>query len=751
MRRLAGSVIALTVICGAMSAPDGVDPSAFPSKTSPVDGSWLTRAGAPDATAARDAVARAQAIREETADRAPALGATPWEFVGPSNIGGRVVDLAVHPTIPNLIFVASAGGGVWKSADAGLTFSAAWPTDQTQSMGALAISADGSTLYAGTGEANPGGGSLTFPGTGVYRSLDNGDSWTAAGLADGARIGRLAVDPRNAHHVLAAVAGDLFTPGGDRGIYRTTDGGASWTQTLAGENATTGGIDIAVDPTNPDRVYAALWDHQRVPGERRYQGAGSSVHRSVDGGQTWQKLAGGLPSGEHVGRIGLAVSASPTVVYADIAGPNGSLIAIYASPDGGTNWASRGSKNAGGSTFEWWFGRIWVDPLQPLHLFRASIDLQESFDGGDSWIPHPSVVGNLQGDVTTLHADQHAMVWDPLVPNRVYLGNDGGVYRGHLVQNAVSWIKGGDQPFTQFYSVDVAEDDPSRIVGGAQDNGSNRSFRYTGVTPTWNRYNGGDGEATLISPRDHNLVYACSQYGACARSTTAGEVMNSMNGGQGTSNWFSPLVFDPSDPRVMYWGGQRVVRSQNDGGSWTAFSPLLTTNVGGEYPWGTITTIAVAPSDPGVLLVGTDDGRVWRRGNTGWGQLSGLPALWVSRVAFDPDDADIGFVALSGYRAGDGGAHLYRTDDAGETWRAIGGGLPPAPINDIVTTPQGLLVAADVGVFVSTDTSVADPAWLGVGAGLPLTPISDIRYHAPTDAVYAATFGRGMWRVVLPD
>ncbi len=235
------------------------------------------------------------------------LAAARWKFVGPTNIGGRVVDIAVDPVAADTIYVASATGGVWKSTDKGARFTSIWPATNTQAMGALVITSTG-TLFAGTGEANPGGGSITYGGSGIYRSVDGGATWQVVGLTDSGAIGRLAVDPTNSQHIFAAVAGDLYNPGGERGVYESTDGGTTWNQVLAGDNDTTGAIDLAIDPTNPNRVFAAMWDHLREPDLRTYGGVGSGVYRSTDGGTTWQRLAGGLPAASAtIGRIGVAL------------------------------------------------------------------------------------------------------------------------------------------------------------------------------------------------------------------------------------------------------------------------------------------------------------------------------------------------------------------------------------------------------------------------------------------------------------
>ena len=683
------------------------------------------------------AAAEAAAIGEETADADPALAEAAWSLVGPRNIGGRIVDVVVDPVLPDTVYVAAATGGVWKSTDAGATFQTAWPDDLTQSLGALAIASDG-TLYAGTGEANNGGGSVVYGGSGVYRSRDRGETWELVGLEDSGTIGRIAVDPANPSRVFVAATGNMFVPGGERGLYRSLDGGDTWELVLPGENPTTGAVDVAIDPQNPQRVFAAMWERIRFPDLRVYGGVGSGLFRSDDGGATWQRLAGGLPAQSlSVGRIGVAIAPShPNVVYAIVIQTSGSFQGFYLSLDGGSTWVQQPGTQVGGtqSSFGWWFGRIYVDPANPLHVYVHGVQLAESQTAGVSWV-------NASG----VHADQHGMAWDPKVPGRVYLGNDGGFYRSDSNGSASGWVEATDQPFTQFYSLDVSEQDAARVVGGAQDNGCLRSWGGS----DWNGYGCGDGLATLINPQNQDQYYGCSQYGSCGR-------YGGGSFGSTTSNrrgWFTPLVFDPNDPSVMYYGGNRLNRSTNGGGSWTAISPDLTGGPGRDtsYPFGTMTTIAAAKSDPNVVYVGTDDARVWRTTDLGatWDRLDNpeLPQRWVTRVAVDPADADVAYVTFSGFRNGEDDAHVYRTADGGATWEPIGAGLPNAPVNDVILVGEEIVVATDVGVYLTRDLG---ETWLRVGSGLPLAPVHDIRYQAATGSVSAATFGRGIYRVTLP-
>ena len=709
--------------------------------TGPEDGyvsERVTKGGIPAGALAR-AGAQAQAVAAQTLLRDPAATRLRWKFIGPTNVGGRVLDVAVDPNAQNTIYVATASGGVWKSTDGGATMKQAWPNKNPQPTGAIAAASDG-TLYAGTGEAGPGGGSITYSGPGMFKSVDGGKTWAKAGDMPSPVVGRIVIDPTNPNVIFVAGTGDLFNPGGGRGVYRSIDAGSTWTRVLKGDNGTTGAVDLAMDPTNPDTIYAAMWDHKREPDLRTYGGVGSGVYRSTDGGDTWSRLTNGLPAAsKDIGRIGIALSPStPSRVYAIVISTNGSFQGFYRSNDSGDSWTKLTASGLSGSqsSYGWWFGRIWVDPANKDRVFVAGVSLELSTDGGNSF-----------GISSGVHADQHAMVWDPKQPGRVYLGNDGGEYHSDTNGNSGGWTHATYEPFTQFYSVDVSEQDHTRVVGGAQDNGTLRSWA------NWADYTGGDGEEALIDPTNQNNIYGCSQYGVCSRSTNGG-TSSAPFGSMASSrfNWFTPVQFDPSNPQVIYAGGNQLNRSTNGAQTFTAISPDLTGGPGRDpqYPFGTITTVAASKTNSQEIFTGTDDGRLWYTTNLGgsWTQAtdSDLPGFWVSRVAVDPSNAQVAYVTYSGYRAGNDAAYVLRTGDGGATWSNISGNLPKAPVNDIVVAGSTLYVATDVGVYRTKDGGAT---WSTLGKGLPSVPVDDIELDASTNELFAGTFGRGMWRVAL--
>jgi hypothetical protein len=694
---------------------------------------------------ALDAAYRAAQEQSTRVARSALVAAAAWQPLGPSNIGGRITDIVVDPVRADTVYAGAATGGVWRSVDGGRTFNSTWPATITPSIGALAITSGG-TLYAGTGEGNPGGGSVTFPGNGVYRSTDGGATWASAGLAGSDRIGRIAVDPTNPNRLFAAATGSLFVPGGVRGLYRTTDAGAHWQLVLPGANGTTGAIDVAIDPSNPNRVFAAMWDHKRQPEGRTYGGVGSGLFRSTDGGATWTRVAGGLPgASSNLGRMGVAIARSnPNRMYAIAADTTGNFTGFWTSTNGGTSWTritNTSFLSSAQSTYGWWFGRIWVDAAAEQHIWVAGVQILESTNAGGAWTRN-----------TTVHADQHALAFDPRVAGRVFLGNDGGIYRSTSNGSLTgTWTKATSLAINQFYTVAVSRQDVARVSGGAQDNGSLRSWGGT----AFNSIGGGDGTTNLIDPTNQNKVYSCSQNGACTRSTDGGGTRSGFGSTvSDRRNWVTPIVFDPNNPAIMYYAGNRVNRSTNSAASWTVISPDLTHGDGGigGAAFGTVTTLAVARSDSRVIYAGTDDGRAWITRNTGgsWTEITaGLPTRWITRIEVDPANANTAYLSVSGYRNGDPGAHVFKTTTGGtgsSAWQDISAGLPDAPVNDVVLDPRnsGVLYAAtDVGVFAR-----AGGVWAPVGSGLPLVPVADLDAVASgaTTVLTAATYGLGFYR-----
>ncbi|MFK7886650.1 MAG: glycosyl hydrolase [Gammaproteobacteria bacterium] len=726
------------------------------SKGSPMEpGDWLLQrrlSGDPitETQLARATRARAS-LRAQRDVRARALAGDVWRFRGPDNIGGRILDLALDPLDANVVYAATASGGVMKSTDAGNTLASVWPAQNAQAIGALAMSPSGK-LYAGVGEGGPNGSSPTLGNKGVFVSSDGAQTWQSLGLELSARIGRIAIDPTNENRLYVAATGPVFATGGQRGVYRSDDAGANWSLVLAGLNDTTGAADILIDPINPNRLYAVMWDHLRQASFRRLGGEGSGVFRSDDGGDSWTRLAGGLPAaGPDVGRIGLALAPSdPTRLYSIVIDRLGFFASFHRSNDGGTTWNTLPASSTlvnSQSSFGWWFGRLWVDPVNTDRVLVAGVPLLQSMNAGATF-----------AQVAGFHVDQHALVFDPAVPGRVYLGNDGGLYRSDFNGSSNSWLPASVQPYTQSYTVAVSQQDDQRLLTGTQDNRCLRSYGgpFDEVLE-WNIFGCGDGLEVLIDPQDQNAIYGCSQRGFCIRSFNGGSTTTSIGtGGLGARTaWQAPLIIDPNDSQVLYFAADSVFRSTNQGSSWTSISPSLTgpdPDPNDNYTFGTITALAASASDPLTLYAGTDDARVWVTRDQGatWTQSMDLdlPDRWVTAIAIDPANANRAYVSYTGYHAGDNTPYVLVTEDGGTNFDDITSDLPQAPVNDIATGPSGELVAlSDIGVYVSVDNGAS---WNELGDNLPTSPAMSATFHVPTRELVVATFGRGLWSATLP-
>jgi photosystem II stability/assembly factor-like uncharacterized protein len=755
-------------------------------------------------------VAQVRRMQAQAEDVPAAASGIHWQQLGPYNIGGRVVDVVADKKAPNAVYAAASGGGVWHSTDGGASWTPVWPAENVQTMGSLAEDANG-TLWAGTGEANPPGGGLTYFGDGIYKSTDGGAHWTNMGLHDSASIGRIAIDATHPDTVFAAATGHIARSVPERGLYRTRDGGATWQRVLAPINASTGAVDVAIDPTDHNRVYATMWDHIRNNGARTYGGVGSGLYRSLDGGDTWTRLENivdplpaydqaqtGLKSDKSLGRIGVTVAngkvgnAQFNRIYVVSGSPYGPDKGFYWSDDGGDSFHVGARAYQTSSGYQWWFGRLWVDPEDPLHIFNADVNLRTSLNGGTSWAA-----------VNGPHSDQHGMDWDmsmydgnPATPMRVWLGNDGGMYRsdtsGRTVPGQTTWVKPvpagktmPEQPWNQSYHLDVAKDDPQRLVTGLQDNGSQRTWTPADPSPTdpelriWNSYGGGDGHWTLIDPKDSSYYYECFQPSPPSQScrgfhdvgATTEQIPFDNQSWPADQRWTTdtPIAIDPNNDAVVYLGGTVLGRSANRGINFTMISPDGPNSLPGPVPPGeddlgpfykneyaTISAIAPAKSKTPVpyaqtMYVGTDTGRVWKTTDAGghWTWLkNGLPERWVNALVVDPDDENHVYAAFSGYREGDDAANVYETHDGGATWTNISQNLPNGPVEMITydAAHNVLFAATDVGVFDHKDN---DAYWYKVSIGVPQVPVLDVKLSGDGKYLFAATFGRSVWKLPL--
>jgi photosystem II stability/assembly factor-like uncharacterized protein len=651
---------------------------------------------------------------------------------GPYNIGGRVTALAVAPG-GSTVYLGSANGGVFRSDDGGVNWTSIFEHDFGFSIGALALEpGDPQTVYCGTGEANSAVD--TYDGAGLYRTRDGGLTWQGLGLIETRRIARVAVDPSNTQRIYVAAMGTQFSTHSDRGLYRSEDGGQSWSKVLFVSDST-GCNDVVINPAHPETVYCATWERVRHYTYRRAYGPETGIWRSIDHGTTWTRLSTGLPApSDDVGRIALAIAPSkPSIVYAQFT--SGTALGYvglgcYRTIDGGATWTRRDVAGFTGifGGFSWYFGDFGVDPTNSDIVYAMGVDFVRSTDGGANFA---SVLG-------AAHVDQHAIWIDPSNPDRVYLGNDGGFWS---TTNAGSgsplWTHAVTLDISQFYGGAVDATNSSRLMGGTQDN---NTVITSGSPTAWTPVLGGDGFNCLIDPVNTNVLIAEFQYccsgGGPRRSTNGGASFASPSGivSSDRFNWCTPLAMNPRNHNLILCGSQRVYRSTNNGVSYATLSGDLTTNTPSSLVYSTLTTLEVSLADTNVYYAGSDDGKVWRTINRGglWTDVSaGLPVRWVTRVVADPLDPQVVYATLSGFGADEHVAHVYRSTNRGTSWASVAGNLPDVPVNDLVVDPsdtQRLYVATDVA---STGPATSAAAGCRSARGFPSPPCSTSTSRAP--------------------
>jgi photosystem II stability/assembly factor-like uncharacterized protein len=660
-----------------------------------------------------------------------------WSLVGPSNIGGRITSIALDPTNASIIYAGAASGALWKSTDNGGT----WSNIFTQSFTIGSVILDPTNpqiVYVGTGEANPGGVAI-YPGNGIWRSTNGGNSWTNLGLTNSGQIGRLAIHPSSPNRIFAAALGRYRSRTQERGIYRTTNAGTSWQRVLFVDD-TTGACDVIINPANPNRILAAMWTRYRPITYSVINSSVSGLFLSANGGDTWTQVTNGFPNNDPtVGRISLGVSPSqPNIVFAIVSNGTG-VMGIYRSGDAGDSWTRVSTSTFGNEGQSWYNTFIAVSPIDTNYVLSGFTNFYRSSNGGTSWT----------SSGTGMHVDHHAIAFDVNTPTKVVVGNDGGVFIS--TTSGTSWTKSLNLPISQFYAGTVDYQLPQRVLGGLQDNGTPRTT--TGSVNDWSSIYGGDGFYCLVDPTNSNRVYAESQNGGLGYSTNGGTSFSTGTSGISSSdrkNWCTPIALDWNNTLTLYTGTQNLYKTTTGMQSWTAISADLTRGVNGRI--GTITTIDVAKSNSNVIYVGTDDGKVsvTTDGGTTWTDVTGsLPIHWVTRVTADPDSANVVYVTLSGYLEDLTGAHIYRSRNYGQTWTNIGSNLPNFPLNDVIVDPvyrPNLYVASDAGVMYSTNMG---GSWSVLSTGLPEVPVHDLTLHSPTRKLYAFTHGRSSFSVDL--
>lgn len=690
---------------------------------------WKTN---PDAY--RTEMMKASAMHNNNAAKAS------WTFAGPTNIGGRITDIETAPGNPQIIYVGAASGGILKSTDNGNSWQKLFTLVPYVSIGDLAIDpGNPDIIYAGTGEANAS--SFSFLGGGIYKSTDAGATWNFSGLVNSAYIGRVLVDPVNTNRLFAAACGNLFTPNPDRGIYRSLDAGTTWEKVLYLTDSTSA-IDIVQDPLHPDTLYASMWERIRGLNYRRSKGYSSGIFRSVNGGTTWTKLTNGLPATE-MGRIGLAVAPSNTnVVYAFV--DNVSNIMVFRSSDAGNTWTQCNDAALQGmcSYFGWYFGQVRVDPLNENRVYVMGVDMFRTDDGGQNW-NHIAGYFNFYD----IHVDHHAMTFNP-ANGRILQGNDGGLYESFDYGN--TWVKINNLPITQFYEIEFDHQNPDIIYGGTQDN--NSIGTQTGMTDDWMAFLGGDGFYVVVDYTDPYTFYMEYQYGMLHKTTDGGMWMTEIyyDWQSDRTNWSSPLVMHPTDPYTLYFGTYRVWKTTDGGYSWTSISNDLTKGDDGTA-WHTLSTLAISPVNPEIVVAGSDDGKVHISTNEGstWTDITaGLPDRYVTRVACDPNNSNTIYATLSGFRWDEAYPHVFKSENLGTTWTSISGNLPNIPVNGFAADPVSgyLFVGTDAGIFASPDNGAT---WDGISGNIGNIPVTCLKIHNPSRTLLAGTYGLSAWKLDL--
>ena len=725
-----------------------------------------------------DARREAWARHQQMARESP-VTALSWRSVGPRLQGGRIETVAVAPGRPSTIYAGAGIGGVWKSVNNGTTWTPIFDKEATTSIGSIAVApSDPNVVWVGTGEVLMARSS--YAGFGVYKSVDAGATWTNMGLTDSHHIAQVLIHPKDPNRVWVAAIGRLYSENEERGVFRTTDGGKTWQRTLY-VNGRTGAIDLALDPSNPDVVYAAMWDRSRKAWGHTPNGPGSGAYKSTDGGATWTLLGNGLPSGANVGRIGFAIARSnPRVVYALVdnyappsappAGGRGRGGAqapdriggeVYRSDDAGSSWRK---VNAEPVATGWDFCLIQVAPDNEDVVYLPNNRFMVSGNGGRTYRQiQGTLVHLLPHGSTVLHLDQHDLWINPENGDHMLLGNDGGLHLSY--DRGASWLHLNNIPIGEFYAVSVDMDTPYNIYGGTQDNAAlfgvstqtmaaDRGDQWTHVY--LDQWGGGDSYFTYRDPSDKDVYYYEHQFGELRRkrmSTGRSEaIAPKAPPGQPAyrTNWMTPFFFSAHNPRTMYYAAERLFKSPDRGDSWTAVSPDLTSApaVQGNVPWGTLTSVSESPLRADLIYTGADDGRlhVTRDGGTTWARIGeSLPERWITRVVASRHNEATVFVSMTGYRYNEFTAYLYVSRDYGQTWTSLAGNLPAEPINVVGEDPTDariLYLGTDSGVYASVNSG---RTWMSLRANLPTIPVHDLVVHPRESELVIATHGRSIY------
>lgn len=693
--------------------------------------------------------------------------------IGPANMGGRIADIAVNPQNKSEWYIAVGSGGVWKSSNAGITWHPIFDNQSVYSIGCITIDPNNPNIvWVGTGE-NVSGRHVGW-GDGIYKSMDGGQSWTNMGLDGTDHIGKILVDPRQSNTIFVAAEGPLWSSGGSRGLYKSTDGGLSWNTVLTiDEN--TGITDLEFDPSNPDIIYAAAYERRRKTWSLLAGGSHSGIYRSSDNGETWERLQAGLPKGD-MGKIGLAVTAAdPNRVYATIEA-NDTEKGFYQSTDKGASWTKKNSYVSGG-TGPHYYQEIEASQTDPDLVYQMDVFLHVTRDGGEHF--DYLVTGKEK------HSDNHALWIDPDIGNHLIAGSDGGLYESF--DEGAKWRHFSNLPISQFYKIALDHAEPFyNVVAGAQDLGTligpSRTTTTEGIeNHHWYVPLGADGYDAAFDPEDPNVVYMEIQGGELNRLDRRTEEIIDIkprpapNDPPERWNWDSPIIISPHDSKTLYFGSQRVWKSLDRGDSWTAISSDLTTNTnrytlkmmdnvpsidalydnGAMSKYATLTNLSESPIAQGLIYTGSDDGLIHRTEDGGqtWSKTSALPQVpersFINDVEASNHDPNVVFAAVDAHKFGDYKPYLFMSSNKGKSWISIVGDLPAETIvwsiKQDAEDENLLFIGAEYGMYFSPNMG---QNWIKL-AGAPTISFRDIELHPRDNDLVGGSFGRGVY--VLDD
>lgn len=765
-----------------------------------------------------------------------------FENIGPTVMSGRVVDLDVNPENSTEFYVGYASGGVWHTVNNGTTFTPILDTSSTQNVGDIAVDWKNRTIWVGTGENNSSRSS--YAGIGILKSTDNGKTWQNMGLTDSHHIGRILINPNNPDEVVVGVTGHLYSPNQERGIYKTTNGGRTWSQKLFVDDVS-GIIDVQTNPNNFSLMFASSWTKDRKAWNFNGSGNNSAIYKSTDAGDTWAKVStekSGFPTGNGVGRIGLAIY-NDDIIYAvhdsqfrrpsednketsnnltkedfksmttetflalddkklntylktngfqekyraenvkqmvrsgnvkpiDLAkyieDANSMLFdtpvigtEVYKSTDGGTTWKKTHDDYLDDIyySYGYYFGHIYVAPNNENNIYIYGVPIVKSKDGGKTF---------TSISAENVHADHHALWINPKNPNHLINGNDGGV--NITYDDGENWIKNNSPSVGQFYAINVDNEKPYNVYGGLQDNGvwlgannatEDKSWHQSGEYP-WKWIMGGDGMQIQIDNRNHNIVYTGYQFGNYYRLNLETEEdayiqpKHKLGENPYRFNWQTPILLSPHNQDILYLGGNKLMRSMNQGDNWTAISEDLT-NGGkkGNVAYGTLTSISESPFQFGLIYTGSDDGLIHVTKNSGshWTNISNnLPKeLWVSRVISSQHKKERVYTTLNGYRSDDFKVYIYMSNNYGQTWKDISANIPSSPVNVIREDSENeniLYLGTDNGAYVSFNQG---DSWEVFSKGLPNVAVHDIVIQPEAKDLLLGTHGRSIYKTDISE